>query len=396
MSAKPVPQENIDAVARSYERLFSVRDVSRQLGISESTVSRYLDKASIRRTGGHAQMSPPGELALEYPALRNPRIGSINFAPSDDDPYIGLHSNGVVPLVEPPPFAIPYAPPMATTVGATVELLSRPDNTFCFGAFGDMHAASKYSRYEVRDDLHRRALKANAQCVFDTGNWIDGEASFNRYDLEAVGLDAQMQILAQRYPKDGLRTYAVTGRDHEGWYVQREGIDVGRYAESLMQDAGHDWVDLGYMQADVILRNANTGNTSIMRVMHPGGGTGYALSYRPQKIIESMEGGEKPAVLCLGHYHKIDAGLVRNVWYAQTGTTQDQTPFMAQKSLEAHVGGVIIDMEQDPETGAILTYRPEMIRYFNKGYYFREGRANNRWSESGPIRPPPRAANTLH
>lgn len=400
-----VPQENIDAAARAYERLYSVREVSRHLGISESTVARYLDKANVRRTGGYARVATSEELKHQQQGqLQQLAAGSMNKPFNETGWATGLNGFGEPgyqpPKIEepttPPPFSIPYAPPMATTVGVQFELLSRPDNTFCFGAFGDLHAASKYTRWEVRDDLHRRAVKANAQCVFDTGNWIDGEAHFNRYDLEAVGLDAQLQILADRYPRDGLRTYAVTGRDHEGWYVQREGIDVGRYCESIMNDASHDWIDLGYMQADILLRNANTGKSSVMRVMHPGGGTGYAVSYRPQKIIESMEGGEKPAVLLLGHYHKIDAGLVRNVWYAQTGTGQDQTPFMAQKSLEAHVGGVIVDMEQDPETGAILTYRPEMIRYFNKSYYFREGSANQRWSESGPIKAAPRAANTLH
>jgi hypothetical protein len=28
-----------------------------------------------------------------------------------------------------------------------------------------------------------------------------------------------------------IPTYAVTGADHEGWYVKSEGIDVGRYTE---------------------------------------------------------------------------------------------------------------------------------------------------------------------
>jgi hypothetical protein len=151
------------------------------------------------------------------------------------------------------------------------------------------------------------------------------------------------------------------------------------------------------MQADIVLKNANSGASCILRVMHPGGGTGYALSYRPQKIIEAMEGGEKPAVLLLGHYHKIDFGLVRNVWYVQTGCQQDQTPFMAQKAIEAHVGGFpLIVAEQDPNTGAIVSFLPEARRYFNKRYYFEAGLGNNRWSGHGLVTPPPRGANTIH
>src|SRR5262249_14891397 len=159
------------------------------------------------------------------------------------------------------------------------ELVSRPDNTFCFGAIGDLHAASKYTRWDAREDLVREAERAGAQAIFDTGNWIDAEKWFNRYDLEAVGLDAQCRLLAGRHPRSPLPILAVTGADHEGWYAKSEGIDVGRYCQSIMRDAGHDWTDLGYIQADVILRNANTGKTAFMRVHHPGGGTGYALSY---------------------------------------------------------------------------------------------------------------------
>lgn len=289
------------------------------------------------------------------------------------------------------PFALGHdVPPVGTSTGHTWELISNKDNTFRFAAFGDLHAGSKYCRYEVREELTRRAEKFKAQCIFDTGNWIDGEKSFNRYDLEASGLDNQIRMLASRYPKTKIPTYAITGADHEGWYCKSEGIDVGRYCETVMRDYGHQWTNLGYMQADILLKNANTGKTATLRVMHPGGGSSYAISYRPQKILEAMEGGEKPSILLLGHYHKLDAGLIRNVWYGQTGCGQDQTPFMAQKALEAHVGGLLIECEQDPETGSIISYTPHLRRYFNRAYYFKTGKANNRWSGSGPVKPAPR------
>ncbi len=253
---------------------------------------------------------------------------------------------------EPSPYATEHRELELGTSQGTWEITSTPDNKFRFAAFGDLHAGSKYARWDVREDLTRRAEKFRAMAILDTGNWIDGEASFNRYDLEVVGLEMQLQMLATRYPKTRIPTYAVTGADHEGWYVKREGIDVGRNCEAVMRAAGHPWTNLGYMQADILLRNANSKAVSILRVMHPGGGSAYALSYKPQKIIEAMEGGEKPAVLLIGHYHKIDFGLVRNVFYCQTGTSQDQTPFLAQKGIEVHVGGFLIEMEQDPETGA--------------------------------------------
>jgi hypothetical protein len=144
------------------------------------------------------------------------------------------------------------------------------------------------------------------------------------------------------------------------------------------------------MEADVVLRNANSGASAILRVVHPGGGSSYAISYRPQKIIESYEGGEKPSVALYGHYHKLDAGNIRNVWFGQTGCSQDQTPFMRKKSIEAHVGGLIIELEQDPKTGSIIGFKPDMRRYFNRAHYFVQGRGNGRWSGSGKVTMAPR------
>lgn len=279
------------------------------------------------------------------------------------------------------PDAIEHAPPPSWTKGHVLELVSQKDNTFLFGAAGDLHAGSKYCRWDVREDLYKYFVEEGAQCNFDTGNWIDGEASFNRYDLEVHGLDRQCQELAKRHPR-GLPTYAVWGDDHEGWYVQREGIDAGKYAERVMQEHGHRWTNLGYMEAHVMLRNANSGKVAPLSVVHPGGGSAYALSYSIQKIVESYEGGEKPAVGLYGHYHKLWSGLIRNVWVVQTGCQQDQTPFMRKKRLEAHVGGTLIKLRQNPADGSIISMSCELIRYFNRGYYS-EG---DRWSRHGSVR----------
>jgi hypothetical protein len=265
-------------------------------------------------------------------------------------------------------------------------LVSQKDNSFIVGATGDNHLGSKYERLDVLNDLYDRFAKAKVQAVYNTGNWIDGEARFNKYDLKVHGLEAQCRYLAQNYPqRKGIHTFAVAGDDHEGWSGQREGVDVGRFAERIMRDEGReDWHNLGYMEAYIRLVNANTGKSSVLAVVHPGGGSSYALSYSIQKIIEVLDGGEKPAVGFYGHYHKLWAGNIRNVWCLQTGTTEDQTPFMRKKKIDAHVGGAIVRMEQDPETGAIIGFEPKMMRYFNQGYYA------GRWSHGGDVVLPPR------
>jgi biotin operon repressor len=339
--------------------------------------------------------TPDALRALVHAALKNAHrsvddLAKTLSAPADAvlDAIESLKADGVkVERGDGSMFTIAaHAPEAGYVKGPAVEILSRQDNTFVLGAMGDLHAGSRYCRWDARADLVARCEARGAQAIIDTGNWIDGEASFNRYDLEAVGLAAQCKLLAERHPKTKLPIYAVAGDDHEGWYEGREGIDVGWYAEKTMREAGHDWTDLGYMESHVRLVNANSGKSAIAAVVHPGGGSAYALSYRPQKIIESYEGGEKPAVVFFGHYHKLDAGNIRNVWYGQTACCQDQTPFMRKKSIEAHVGGLIATLEQDPRTGAIVGFDAGMIRYFNRAYYD----AGRRWSRHGDVGQPPR------
>ncbi len=265
------------------------------------------------------------------------------------------------------------------------DLVSDADHKFIFGFVTDNHLGSKYARRDVLNDLYDRFAARGITNVYNAGNWIDGESRFNRFDLlpEAHGFDAQVRYLVENYPqRPGITTYVVAGDDHEGWYVQREGIDIGRYAERCMREAGReDWDYLGYMEADLRLVNGESGAYSIMRVLHPGGGSAYAISYKPQKILESYEGGDKPAVVLMGHYHKQEILNYRNVWIIQGGCTQDQTPFLRKLTIEAHIGGQIVTLEQDPATGAIISCN-DMFRYFNKGYY--EDR-NTRWDRSGPI-----------
>jgi hypothetical protein len=271
-------------------------------------------------------------------------------------------------------------------VERTFEYTSRKDHTFVFGVASDAHLCSKYAREDVLSDLYDRFAGAGVDRVFNAGNWIDGEADFNRFDLSVHGLEPQVNYLVDKFPqRPGLTTYAIWGEDHEGWHSRREGIDVGRFAEGHMRQAGRsDWVDLGFIEARVDLVNAETGVKASLVVMHPGGGSSYAYSYRSQKLVESLSGGEKPSVLLIGHYHKLNLNVIRNVWTAQCGTTMDQSIFMRKKSLEAHVGGMIMTLEQDPVTGAIFRCVADQMIYFDRRYY------NDRWSQSNSVVKAPR------
>jgi len=109
--------------------------------------------------------------------------------------------------------------------------------------------------------------------------------------------------------------------------------------------------------------------SSVIRLFHPGGGSSsYALSYQLQKIVESLTGGDKPAMLLCGHFHKSNYFMVRNVHCISAGCIMDQSAFMRKKHIEAHVAFWIVWVQQDA-SGAIRRVRLEETNYFDRGYH---------------------------
>ena len=245
----------------------------------------------------------------------------------------------------------------------------RADGWRKIGVIADTHLASKYARLDVLEAAYDRFKEEKITDVYHAGNIVDGECKFNQYELLAHGVTDQALYCLDHYPqRSGITTHYITGACHEGWWMGRDGIDFGRY---LAFEAGargrKDLHYLGYMEADVKLVGPN-GASSMMRILHPGGGSAYALSYRPQKIIESLQGGEKPAVLIVGHFHKMAQFMLRNVWTILAGTTQDQSPFMRKRSIEAHLGYAVVSMQQD-ENGAVRRLVCEHTGYYDRGYH---------------------------
>lgn len=237
-----------------------------------------------------------------------------------------------------------------------------------FGAVGDSHLCSVYERLDVQEAIYDILEQEKITTVYHTGNFIDGEARFNRQDIHVHGMDNQLRYFADKYPKrKGITTHFIAGDDHEGWYVQREGVEIGKYAERICHERGRDDLNyIGYMERDIELKAEN--GSALMRVVHPGGGSAYAISYTTQKLIESLSGGEKPQIMLIGHYHKAEYICYRNVHAVQTGTGCDQTPFMRKKRLAAHVGGWICEATQAAD-GSITRFRAEFINFFDRGYY---------------------------
>lgn len=259
--------------------------------------------------------------------------------------------------------------PAKTQVQIKAEKYYGDVETFEFGAVADTHLGSKFFRPEVLNALYDVFAQEGIKHVFHGGNYIEGE-KHDKFGLLVHGMQGQIDYFIDKYPqREGITTYFVAGDDHEGWYQQREGIDIGRFTESEARSQGRtDLINLGYMEADVAIKVA--GGVCKLRVAHAGGGSSYATSYALQKVIESYEGGSKPSILLVGHYHKsLLMPAYRNVNAILMGTTKAQDVFMRKNKLSAHVGGWICKAWIDKRTGAVVRFRGDYIPFFDQGYY---------------------------
>lgn len=250
-----------------------------------------------------------------------------------------------------------------------IDLSKLKNKTYKFGFVSDDHLCNKAERLDVLNALFDIFVDEGITQVFNAGNWIDGESRFNKLDIHIFGLDNQIDYFIENYPyRKGIKISFIAGDDHEGWYQQREGIIIGEHLEQRAKKSGRDDLEyLGYIEADIEFKT--TKGSTILRLFHPGGGTAYALSYALQRHIESLSGGDKPHILCSGHYHKAEfLPSYRNIRVIQGGTTCDQTRFMRKHRIEAHVGGWIVEFQQS-EDGAVSRIKAEFISFFDKEYY---------------------------
>lgn len=238
-----------------------------------------------------------------------------------------------------------------------------------FGLISDTHIASKYQRLDVAEWAYDEFERQGVSTVFHCGNIIDGyHERINGDSVFFRGITDQTLYLLDHYPqREGIATHFITGQCHEGWYAKPTGLEVGRYMHLEAQDHGRgDLVYLGHQERDVKLEWGAGG--AIVRLFHSGGGSSYAMSYKPQKIVESYQGGEKPDVLLLGHFHKHGCFYPREVWSVLVPCCQDQTRYMRGKQIQAHVGFAILTIEQD-DNGAVRTVTHQPYLAYDRDYH---------------------------
>lgn len=225
-----------------------------------------------------------------------------------------------------------------------------------FGVVSDTHLNSKYTQITHLHSLYDTFEAEGIDTVYHAGDIDEGEQMRpgHQYECYNQGADDHIAEIVRVYPeRPGIKTKFITG-NHDHSIIKRAGYDIGRALAAQRKDMEY----LGQSSALVYL----TPNCT-MEIRHPLDGAAYSLSYKTQKAIDSMSGGEKPNIFITGHYHKAEYLFYRNVHSVQAGTTQAQTPFMRGKGLSAHMGGWIIEVHVHDD-GTISRFKSEFIPFY--------------------------------
>lgn len=224
------------------------------------------------------------------------------------------------------------------------------------GVVSDTHMTGMFFNKKCLDYLYHLFKEEGAEFVVHAGDITDGEQMHKGHQnhLRVMGIDKAVELVANEYPDIGLQTRFIIG-NHDYSFYKQNGGDIGiRIAEKRkdMIYVGKHELEMGF-EGDIPL-----GKKATLRLLHPGKGTAKGLSYQPQGIIEGLESESKPKILIIGHYHKMDYILERNVHTFQSGTTEDQSEWMRTKNIQAHLGGFLLDVYLNKE-GTIdrLKYR---------------------------------------
>jgi hypothetical protein len=237
-----------------------------------------------------------------------------------------------------------------------------------FGLVSDTHLCCREERLDALHAQYDLFVQEGITTVFHAGNIVDGYiARINGGSVFEITIDGQAQYVVDHYPyREGITTHFITGDDHESWFAP--GFNFGAYLEMVANNAGRsDLRYIGHVEADVELKSGK--HSQIIKIQHPGGGSAYARSYKGQKMVESFQGGEKPAILVQGHYHVSGYSFDRNVHIVGMPGFQDQTIFGRKKHLRFEIGGAIIEFKMSPVTGAITRFRSEFNMFFDRGFY---------------------------
>ena len=217
-----------------------------------------------------------------------------------------------------------------------VPIISFEGQRVRIGVITDTHLGSVSMPPERMYQAFEEFRKEKVDFITHSGDVTEGMS--NRpghiYELSHLGYDQQKALAIEVFSQwSDTDIYAIDG-NHDRWFLKSNGAKI----VSDIDNAVPNFHFIGHDEGSISLKGKAT-----LWLWHGEDGNSYALSYRLQKILESLTGGEKPNAMHAGHTHKFVSIFERHVFCTSVGCMQSQTPWMRGKRIAAHVGFAIVD-----------------------------------------------------
>jgi predicted phosphodiesterase len=217
-----------------------------------------------------------------------------------------------------------------------VPIISFEGQRIRVGAMTDTHIGSNKMPPHRIYQAFEEFKKEKVDFITHSGDVTEGMS--NRpghiYELDSLGYSNQKALSVEIFRQwTDTDIYAIDG-NHDRWFLKSNGAKI---VEDIDKEIDN-FHFIGHDEGDISLKGKAT-----LKLWHGEDGNSYALSYRLQKILESLTGGEKPNAMLCGHTHKFVDIFERHVFCTSIGSMQSQTPWMRGKRIAAHTGFAIID-----------------------------------------------------
>ena len=226
-----------------------------------------------------------------------------------------------------------------------------------FGVCSDPHLLSKHQQLTLLRQFYAYAKKSGCTFMLNSGDISEGNGRHYPGQIQELFLHTfseQKEYIIKNYPND-IPTYLISG-DHD--------LDFYKLgAGDLMEEVCKEREDLSYLGQHAAYLNI-TPKINVYLV-HPSGGSAYALSHKPQKFIESFSAPETPSIMIVGHYHRAGFFSYKGVYTFLAGCFQGQTNYMTRKALSPAIGGWIVTIHLGLN-GKIAKILPEWVPFYKE------------------------------
>jgi hypothetical protein len=214
------------------------------------------------------------------------------------------------------------------------------DKHVLFGVLSDLHIGHECYRPDILEHAVKTFNNKGVEFILIPGDVLEGNSGRDGhiFELTHIGATAQLNYGVSELSKFKQPIYGIiASNSHDGWFSGKGnmGLDIGEELQKRLKNFNY----LGLDEADLKLDNK-----LVIRMIHPGGGTAYAYSYKIQKYVNSLSGGKKPNLIFEGHYHKLLYLMYRNIHCYEAGTLESQTKFMKKIGTSANLGYWIVDV----------------------------------------------------